>query len=441
MKRIIIVMCICLAGITEIYAQYPYTLKKCLEEGLANNYSIRITRNEEQVSHNNATLANAGYLPTLDLSAGYSGSLDNTDSKNRSTGTTTGERNIYDQTLQAGLDVNWTLFDGFNISTTYKQLKELERLGETNTRITLEDFIAGLTAEYYNYVQQEIRLKNFLYAVSLSKERLRIVEERYHIGNFSRLDYQQAKVDFNADSAQYIKQKEALHTSRIRLNELMALQDVDEEFVIKDSMIDVNTQLDFNELWNATLATNASLLAADQNIDIAKLDYKKVRSRDYPYLKLNAGYGYTYNKYSAATSSLKDRGQLGFNAGITVGFNIFDGNRKRERQNAKIEIMNSRLLRDELELGLKADLTNMWQAYKNNLNLLNLERQNLITARENHEIAMERYMLGDLSGIEMREAQQSLLDAEERILSVQYDIKLCEISLLQLSGKIMEFLK
>ena len=82
MKRIIIVMCVCLAGITEIYAQYPYTLKKCLEEGLANNYSIRITRNEEQVSHNNATLANAGYLPTLDLSAGYSGSLDNTDSKN-----------------------------------------------------------------------------------------------------------------------------------------------------------------------------------------------------------------------------------------------------------------------------------------------------------------------------------------------------------------------
>ena len=200
MKRIIITLCICTAWVASTYAQYPYTLKKCLEEGLANNYSIRITRNEEQISHNNATLANAGYLPTVDLSAGYTGTLDNTDTKSRSTGTTASERNIYVQTLKAGLDVNWTLFDGFNISTTYKKLKELERQGETNTRITLEDFIAGLTAEYYNYVQQEIRLKNFLYAVSLSKERLRIVEERYHIGNFSRLDYQQAKVDFNADS-------------------------------------------------------------------------------------------------------------------------------------------------------------------------------------------------------------------------------------------------
>lgn len=71
------------------------------------------------------------------------------------------------------------------------------------------------------------------------KERLRIVEERYHIGNFSRLDYQQAKVDFNADSAQYMKQQELLHTSRIQLNELMANKDVDQPFIIQDSLINV----------------------------------------------------------------------------------------------------------------------------------------------------------------------------------------------------------
>ena len=166
------------------HAQYEYTLKQCLEEGLFNNYSLRISRNEEQISKNNATLANAGYLPTIDLTAGYTGNIDNTNSTQRNDGSVVKERNVFDQTLDAGVDLNWTIFDGFNISTTYKELKELERQGETNTRITLEDFIAGLTAEYYNYVQQEIRLKNFLYAVSLSKERLRIVEERYHIGKF-----------------------------------------------------------------------------------------------------------------------------------------------------------------------------------------------------------------------------------------------------------------
>lgn len=439
MKRIINLLILFLGIGANLHAQYPYTLQQCLEEGLMNNYSLRISRNEEQISKNNATLGNAGYLPTVDLTAGYSGNVNNTDTEERSTGNTISNWGVFDQTLDAGLDVSWTIFDGFNISTTYKQLKELERQGATNTRIAIEDFIASLTAEYYNYIQQEIRLKNFRYAVSLSKERLRIVEERYHIGNFSRLDYQQAKVDFNADSASYMKQQELVHTSRINLNELMAAKDMDRPIQVKDSVIDLNDRLDFTELWNATLTTNASLLRADQNSTLAQLDYKKVLSRNYPYVKLNAGYGYTFNKYDINATRI--RNNWGFNGGITVGFNIFDGNRKREKRNASLAIRNAQLERDELEQGLRADLSNLWQAYRNNLRLLNLERQNLIAAKENHEIAKERYLLGDLSGIEMREAQKSLLDAEERILSAEYDTKMCEISLLQISGKITEYLK
>ena len=421
------------------HAQYEYTLKQCLEEGLLNNYSLRISRNEEQISKNNATLANAGYLPTIDLTAGYTGNIDNTNSTQRNDGSVVKERNVFDLTLDAGVDLNWTIFDGFNISTTYKELKELERQGATNTRIAIEDFIASLTAEYYNYIQQEIRLKNFRYAVSLSKERLRIVEERYHIGNFSRLDYQQAKVDFNADSAQYMKQQELVHTSRINLNEMMANKDVDRPIKVKDSIIELKHSLDFNELWNATLNTNANLLKADQNSTLAELDYKKVLSRNYPYLRLNAGYGYTLNKYDI--NSIQRRNNWGFNGGITIGFNIFDGNRQREKRNASLAIRNAQLEREQLEQGLRADLSNLWQAYRNNIRLLNLERQNLIAAKENHEIAKERYLLGDLSGIEMREAQKSLLDAEERILSAEYDTKMCEISLLQISGKVSLHLK
>lgn len=440
MKKLLFIFSIlALSAAPLAHAQQIYTLKSCLEQGLQNNYSLRITHNEEQVSKNNATLGNAGYLPTVDLTAGYQNSVSTTKNTLRETGETVTDKNVMDQTLDVGVDLNWTIFDGFNISTTYKQLKLLEEQGKTNTRIALEDFIANLAAEYYNFVQQKIRMKNLLYAVRLSKERLRIVEARYHIGNFSRLDYQQAKVDFNADSAQYMKQQELLHTSRINLNELMANEDVDQLILIRDTLIDVNSTLDFDELWNATLSVNASLLKAEQNTQLAQMDYKKVNSRNYPYLKLNAGYGYTFNKYDV--NSYSRRGNLGFSGGLTIGFNIFDGNRRRERRNASLAIKNARLQRDELELQLRADLSNLWQAYRNNLELLNLERQNLVAARDNHEIAMERYMLGDLSGIEMREAQKSLLDAEERILTAEYNTKLCEISLLQISGKVTKYLE
>lgn len=441
MKRTVLISIITACTALGLYAQPAptYTLKSCLEQGLLNNYSLRIVRNEEQVSKNNATPGNAGFLPTLDLSAGYKGSIDNTETKARATGETTKDNGVFDQTLDAGINLNWTIFDGFNITANYQRLKELAHQGETNTRIAIEDLIANIAAEYYNYVQQKIRLKNFRYAVSLSRERLRIVEERYHIGNFSRLDYQQAKVDFNADSAQYMKQQELLHTSRIQLNELMANKDVDQPFIIQDSLINVTAALNFEELWNATLEINASLLKAEQNNTLARLDYKKVCSRDYPYVRMNGGYGYTLNKYDISANSR--RSNLGLNFGVTVGFNLFDGNRRRERKNARIAVQNARLEREQLEQALRADLSNLWQAYQNNLQMLNLERQNLVAAKENHEIATERYMLGNLSGIEMREAQKSLLDAEERILSAEYDTKLCEISLLQISGKVARYME
>ena len=289
MKRITYIITACIfLSVSDAKAQPQVrTLKDCLEEGLQNNYSLSIIHNEEQISKNNATLGNAGYLPTLDFSAGYKGNLDNIETKSRATGEITSNNGVYDQTVNVGLNLNWTIFDGFNISTTYQQLKILERQGETNTRIAIEDFIATLTSEYYNFIQQKIRLENFRYAMSLSKERLRIAEISHLVGKFSGLDYQQAKVDFNADSAQYIKQQELLRSSCIQLNELMANKNVDQFIVIKDSTINIDSSLQFEELWKSTLTTNASLLRADQNTTLSQLDYKKINSRNYPYLKLN----------------------------------------------------------------------------------------------------------------------------------------------------------
>ena len=436
-KTIITIIVCCAAG--NLQAQQHYTLRSCLETVFEKNYSIRMVRNEEQISKNNATLGNAGYLPTLDLSAGFNGNINDTETQARSTGEKNKTTGVFDKTLNASLNLNWTIFDGFKIQASYARLKELEQQGETQTRIAIEDFIAELTAEYYNYIQQEIRLKNFRYAMSLSKERLRIVEERYIVGNFSRLDLQQARVDYNADRAQYMKQQESVKTSRIRLNELMANDDMSQPITVNDSIIDLNHLLSFDELWQSTLNNNASLLKSEQNKKIAALDMKAVKSRNYPYLRLNAGYGYTLNKYEISSTSRRDN--LGLNFGLTMGFNIFDGNRKREIKNARIAIENAQLQQEDLRQALNADLSNLWQAYQNNMEMLKLERENLIAAIENHEIASERYMLGNLSGIEMREAQKSLLDAEERILSAEYDTKICEISLLQLSGNITKYLE
>jgi outer membrane protein TolC len=286
-------------------------------------------------------------------------------------------------------------------------------------------------------IRQNTRLRNLTSTLALSRERLRIVEERYFIGSMSRLDLQQAQVDFNADSSAVLNQLEVVHRSRTRLNQLMAVDNVDEPVLQKDSVIYPNAFLDEAELWRRTAESNAALLIARKNASLSVLDLKKAQSRNYPYLRLSAGYGYTGNW--TGTTAAEQR--LGTNYGLTLGFTLFDGfNKKREQRNARIQIENRELLRRELELSLRTDMSNQWMAYKNNLDLWSLEKENLVAAQENFRIAIERYRLGDLSGIQLREAQNSLLNAEERQSIAEFATKLCEISLLQLSGQISGFL-
>ena len=428
----------CLLSLT-IHAQEIYDLKRCLETALEKNYDIRMIRNEQQIAANNATIGNAGFLPSFDLNAGYSGSLNNTNQENTN-GTKVNSNNILNQGANLGLNMQWTIFDGFSMQTNYKRLKEFEAMGEINTRLTIENLIADLTAEYYNYVRQNLRLANLQSAVALSKERLRIVEARYTIGSMSRLDLQQARVDFNADSSNLIRQYETLYTSRVTLNRLMAVDDVSQKIELTDSIINPNPNLQEESLWASVLQSNSRLLLSAKNQTISELDYKNLKSRNYPYLRLNAGYGYTVNTYGSGSPKRQDN--LGFNYGFTLGFSIFDGfNRQREQRNAQITIQNQKLQFEQLEQSLRADWVNMWMAYRNNLNLIALEEENLEAAKENYEIAIERYKLGDLAGIELREAQNSLLGAEERLLQAQFDTKLCEISLLQISGQIGSYLE
>jgi Outer membrane protein len=422
-----------------LHGQEYYDLQQVLEIGLERNFDIRIARNKEQISENNATWGNAGALPSLDLSAGYSGTFNDV-KQHPVSGSWVKNEDIHNQTSTVGLNVSWTIFDGLSIQTNHKRLKELREMGKLETQLVIENLLSDLISEYYNHIRQRIRLKNLDYALSLSRERLRIVEAHYTIGSKSRLDLLQARVDFNADSSKLMTQIETLYSSGINLNQLMALEDVSQEFRLADTTITIKSIPDREQLWSLALQKNTELLISEENKLISELDYKIIRGKDWPYLRFNGGYGYTNNKYEKSTYDRQET--LGTNYGLTLGFTIFDGmNRRREKKNAKIEILNQEIRREKLELSLKADLTNMWMVYRNNLDLINLESENREAAKENYEIALERYRLGDLAGIELREAQNSLLEAEERLLQAEFNTKLCEISLLLLSGEITNYLE
>lgn len=422
----------------DAFSQVPaYSLHDCISTGLERNFSILVARNSEIISANNYTIGNAGFLPSIGVTGRYNGAMTSS-TVNNEDGTQNKTPGSLTTSTNANASLTLTIFNGFNVQTTYKKLNELKQLGELNTQLTIESYIASIVSVYSGYIQQLQQLNNLRYAVELSRERLRIDEERYFLGASSKLQVLQSQVYLNSDSSRHAKQAQSLWETHIRLNELMALEDVGSDFSLTDSTISVNPALVYEKLLEETLTLNTSLLIASKNKIISEYDSKIIASRSYPYLDLNGGYNFLANTKSDVL--YWNQFSNGPTFGLTMGVNIFDGfNQRRQIKNSMIEVKNKELRYAEVEQGVRADLLSIYSAYISNLRLIEMEEQNLGTAAENLDIAMERYRLGNLSGLDLREVQKSLLDARERLLTVQYQAKLAEISLLQISGRIMTY--
>jgi outer membrane protein TolC len=418
--------------------QEVYDLSRCIQSGLERNFALQVVRNNEETTDNNFNRGNAGMLPSVSSTNRFGGNVNST-TKNFEDGTESTSNGIHNNSASAGIDLGINIFSGFRVKHIYQKLGVLNEMGGLNTQMSVENLVAQIVSEYNYFIQQFTLYKNLAYAVSLSRERVRIDEQRYMLGGASKLELLQSLVYLNADSSRYARQKEVIRTSQIRMNKLMASENLGEIIVLQDTVIQINENLLYDELLSLTLENNTSLQVASKNQLVSELDYKIIKSRTYPYLSVSSGYGYSYNAYGSG--DLLNQNVRGMNYGITLGIDIFDGfNLKREKSNALLEIENRNINYQKVEQEIKADLLTIYYAYENNLRLLRLEEQNLEVARENLEIALERYKLGNLAGLELREVQKSLLDAEERLISVKYQTKLAEISLLQISGGIMNYM-
>ena len=204
---VLCIMIIALPGISSsglLNAQDSLSFSECISIGLERNYSLKMVKNTEQMARNDYKFGVMIMMPTLAATATLNNSIINSRQQMFS-----GEIRERDQaksnSLNANIALNWTIFDGFGMFVQYRQLSEILAMGEMTTRLTIEDLMAGIGTQYYLYLQHLKRLKTLKYVMNLSKERLRITEEKYRIGYQSKLDFQQAKVEYHTDSSLYLQ--------------------------------------------------------------------------------------------------------------------------------------------------------------------------------------------------------------------------------------------
>ena len=412
------------------------TLQQAVALGVEKNYQIQINQSQEQIARNNFTKGNAGYLPVITFNGNSNGGLQRLKQSYFDARPDLLVSGTFNRTSNLGVNLTYTVFNGYARSTLYNQLEQLVKIGTVNTRANVEATVASIATGYYDVIRQLQRLIAFSQALDISRERLELARANYEVGTRSKVDFLSAQVDYNTDSAALISQEQALRNAKTLMNTLL-IRDSQTEFAVRDTII-VRPNLQLAPLQQSLNSNNPQLVAAVLNRSIADLNVRLANAQQLPLITAQTGYNYQF---------VDNQGGFGVKTGRTSGptyliqasVPIFNGyNLKRQIQNARVNTLIAQSQENDQRLQLQLAMTQTYQSYQTSIRLLNLEIQNNLLANQNVDIAYDRYRIGNSTFVEFRDVQRNAINAQIRLIDAEYNAKAAEIELLRLSSTITQ---
>jgi outer membrane protein len=371
-------------------------------------------------------------LPRVDATATNNYNIQNIN-QTRTDGNVLAEDNAKSNNIQYGVNLGWTIFDGFNMFSQYEQLKEVENLGESQLKLTILNRVTDVMTLYMDMVQAQQQLKAVDSLIVISQQRLTTAQNRFTIGKAAKLEVLNAEVDLNTDITTQLRQLESYKNTRSRLNELLS-RDINSKFIVTD-IVEVDKNLELLTLIDLASKENPEILNQVISKRIAELELKKVKGNYLPTVAVNTGYNFADSESSLGFTSVSST--RGLNYGFSASLNLFDGfAQKRKSQVAKLQIENAQINIEKQRKNIESSLTAAYETYLTNLQLIDLEKKNEAIAKENLEITLVKYRIGTINTLEFRTAQLNYTNAQVRFAEAQYQAKMSEISLKALAGNL-----
>jgi outer membrane protein TolC len=343
--------------------------------------------------------------------------------------------------LGSGAQLNWTVFDGFAMFVRREKLGLFHEQSNLYLRVEIENAVADIVYTYFSIAQNEKLYKSYEDQMALSRQRLVIAREKSRIGVGYELQELQSEVDFRADSAQYMRQSNRLINLKADLNRLLGRMP-EIEFSVNIT-IPVPEPTSVTEIYRKVSENNPSMVNARLISRIGELEVSEVKSSRYPTVILSGAYNFTRTGTPDVSGG---QTQLYVTHGPTLGIgasiNLFNGsNTSRRIRNAQILAENQRFNQEDLMLRLHSTAFKLVNELNQAIELVEIEEKSVSLAQRNVDASWEKYRLGAISDLELRESQNKLLDAQTRLISAQMNAQAAEIEIRSLTGDMSGFLE
>ena len=428
--KIIICFSVFVFFFSALQGQQPLTPEEAVSISLKNNYDILVSRNDANIDSVNNTLGNAGMLPYLSATGTDNYSPSNNITQKPSTGPQVTSANTQSNSLTAGVNLNWTLFDGGKMFVTKNKLSEIEALGEIDFRDRVLQTTYNVVLAYYNIVKQKQQQSSIKQVISYNQDRVNILQTSFNAGATAKNNLLQAKIDFNVSTENSLTQENVINTAKRNLNQLLCRNIDSTAYDVIDS-IPLTFKPNKEELLKIVQTNNTNILAYQKLTAIAALTIKESQSLRLPKVNFNAGYNYANSNYNYGTT-VSNR-TLGPQLGGSITIPLFQGgNINRQISNSKIQFKSAEYQLENAKLQVQTQFQNALTDFENQQKLLDIEQQNSEMVKENLEISLLRLKLGQTTALEVKLAQQSYEDSFTRLINFKYNLKIAETKLKQL---------
>jgi outer membrane protein TolC len=433
MKKIILNLSIIIFFIPLTYSQKVLSSEDAISIALKYNYDILVARNSATTDSVNNTPGNAGMLPDVTISSTESYSTATKLHQKFSDGSIVSSSNTQSNSLTANIGLSWTLFDGGKMFVTKRKLSEIQELGEIQFRDRVLQTVYDVILAYYDVVRQKQELASINEVITYNLDRVKISQTSFDAGLSPKTNLLQAKIDLNVYQENAINQQSIILAAKRSLNQLLG-RNTDVQFEVLDS-IPISESLDNRVLSQKIDSSNTSILAYQKQIDVDKLSIKEMNSMLLPKIFFNTGYG-LFQSNSPDGNPLVNR-TIGPSIGGTVSIPIYQGgNAIRQIKVAKIQLQSDQYNLENVRLKVNQQLQNALTQFENQLNLLKIEKDNAILAKENLEISIQRLRYGQTTSLEVSLAENSFVDSLTRLINFEYNLKVAETKLKQLLARL-----
>lgn len=405
-----------------------WTLRKCLDYAIANNISLKQSRNTYLSGLEDTYEARSAMLPTV--SASTVQGLTNrpfTSTSSTFTGAGAGISTSSGHTNYSGsygLNTSMTLFEGGRLRNALKQKKVQNSIDSLSVAESMNDVRLAIVNAYMNilYARETVRLSESNAEVS-EAQRDR-AQEMKEAGTLSKVDLAQLESQHAGDLHEVTMAKTELEACKLQLKQLLELG-IDEEIELRAPEIGEEKILQLlpskSEVYANAVEAMPQIRRGTLDVASAELAVKQARAGYFPTLSATGSVGSTNISGVSTDFAQQIKNNLNESIGLSLSIPIVSGRRNKTAVNkAAIALENSKLQRANLEKEL---LKEVETAY---LDVLSAQSRYLSAkekekySKESYELTREQFDVGLKNTVELITAQGELFGARQAVAQAKY---------------------